>query len=580
MAQGEKVNTDMLYPDRLPNPRRSLQTKAIIAVTALVTIPTALCGYILHHRATGAMEQALMRDSVTLGQTTSHLIEGYLETQRKENLGAALDMIMQDERIAFMVITDRGGRVIDHRYNEPLAWHQYQMQLTPQERNTPLTLNRSIKLGGDDQSMLVVRRQLIRPNAKTTSSTQASIAPQPPPAQDAAPRAMTARPLIDADNPPDSAIRGFVELGLSDPQQPMLVRDLKDATALVVAVISLMCVPLVIWWVRGWTTPLRRMLGATLQLGLGERFEQVDIKRDDEIGMLARSFNAMAENLSAIQNALIDANEQLEHKVNQRTRDLARANKRLEQEMVEKDQFIRAISHDLGAPLRNIDGLTSMLILKHKAAFEEDVLTKLQRISANVKTETELLNDLLELSRIKTRQGKLQDVDLEEMIHSISESLTYDLENKAITLSIDNDLPHLNAERNRMRQVFQNLIDNAIKYMPDAAKRREIHIGYKEHDGEQVFYVSDTGSGIAREDQQAVFQVFRRARYSGKNKTQANGRGVGLATVKTIIEHYGGTIWVESDPPNGATFYFTFDDQYFKTQTANATTHGVATATS
>ncbi|QNN21099.1 HAMP domain-containing histidine kinase [Planctomycetales bacterium ZRK34] len=538
----------------LPQARRSLQTKAIIAVTALVTVPTALCGYLMHARAAQAMERTLMRDSVVLAQTTSHLIEGYFESNRLDNLSGAIQSVMEDPRIAFMVITDDNGRVVEQRYNEPLAWHTYQAQLTPQERTTPLTLNRSIKLTDhNDDAMLVVRRQLIRSEPATATTVQTTST-----SAAAAPKNRTARHLS-----------GYLELGLSDPDQRVLLTDLRDATILVVAVISLLCVPLVIWWVRGWITPLRRMLAATLQLGLGERFEHVDIRREDEIGMLARSFNAMAENLSAIQNALINANEQLEHKVAQRTRELEKANTRLEQEMVEKDQFIRAVTHDLGAPLRNIDGLASMLMLKHKAHLEEDVLSKLERISANVKAENELLNDLLELSRIKTRQGRKHDIDLQEVINSIRDSLGFDLESHRIELCVDASMPALHAERNRIRQVFQNLIDNAIKYMPDEATERKISVGAERgHDHEWIFHVRDTGHGIAEKDQQDIFQVFRRARYSGN--PHAAGRGVGLATVKTIIEHYGGTIWVTSKPPHGATFFFTLDPQYIHDPLASA----------
>ena len=125
---------------------------------------------------------------------------------------------------------------------------------------------------------------------------------------------------------------------------------------------------------------------------------------------------------------------------------------------------------------------------------------------------------------------------------------------------IDGELPVLNCERARMRQVFQNLIDNAIKYMGEDRPNKEIHVGCRVKPSEAEFYVSDTGIGIDPEDIDKVFFIFRR----GKNtaNTAVAGKGVGLASVKSIIETYSGTIWVESQLGHGSAFRFTINGQY------------------
>jgi signal transduction histidine kinase len=533
---------DLLFPDRLPSPRQSLHTRAVLGVALLIAIPTALCGYLTSGHAVAAMEESLMRDSALLSETTSHLVTGYIEKDLSKGLARALDHMMQDNRIAFVVISDQQGRVLAQRYNEPLAWNEYEKKVSPADRRSPVTLNRSLRLQKDDGSTLLVRRQLIYKPLDELQDDGAH--------DDSHPHA---RPI--------AGIFGVLELGLHDPLQVKMLGELREATLMVVAALWLLCVPLVIWWAHRWVKPLRRMLAASLRLGLGAAFQPIEVKREDEIGLLARSFNAMAFNLSAIQDALVQANEQLEQKVAQRTRQLQMLNTQLENEMAEKDQFLRAVSHDLGAPLRNIAGLASLLMLKHRADMNDDVLNKLERISANAKAETELLNDLLELSRIKQRQGRKHEIDVREMITNLGESLSFDLDHHRIKLVIDTTLPHVVAEKNRLRQVFQNLIENAIKYMPDEAKVREIHVGFARTNtgsaATRAFYVRDTGHGIAREDHKEIFQVFRRARHSVKSDVP--GRGVGLATVKAIVECYGGRIWVESEPPNGATFWFTMD---------------------
>jgi signal transduction histidine kinase len=214
--------------------------------------------------------------------------------------------------------------------------------------------------------------------------------------------------------------------------------------------------------------------------------------------------------------------------------------------------------------VRNIAGMAKLLLKKYESDLADDALSKLQRIAANAKTETELLADLLELSRIRTDTGKVSQVDTNELVAGIVDSLSYDIEAKRIDVQVA-ELPPLFADRNRLRQVFQNLIDNAIKYMPgpDAAELRRIEVGVQQDDESTtpVLFVRDTGRGINEKDHQRVFQVFQRARYSGE--TEASGRGVGLASVKTIIETYGGNIWLASEPGRGSTFYFTFAECVF-----------------
>jgi signal transduction histidine kinase len=201
--------------------------------------------------------------------------------------------------------------------------------------------------------------------------------------------------------------------------------------------------------------------------------------------------------------------------------------------------------------------MTRMLLMKYEQSLSEDAVNKLQRIAANAKQETELLADLLELSRLRAQPGKTERTDLNALLTSLAEALDYELEQKAITLNIG-PLPTVLGDRNRLRQVFQNLLENAIKYMPADAPQRRIDVGCQQRDGAVHFYVKDTGPGIAPEDQQRIFQVFQRARYSGS--TDADGRGVGLSTVKAIVETMGGKLWVQSTVGRGATFYFTFSD--------------------
>ncbi len=165
----------------------------------------------------------------------------------------------------------------------------------------------------------------------------------------------------------------------------------------------------------------------------------------------------------------------------------------------------------------------------------------------------ELIGELLELSRIRTRQPELVEANIGEIVRSVADSLTGDIERKSIDVRVVDDWPTIRCEKARIRQVFQNLIDNAVKYMGDRADGY-VEVGWREEPERYVFHVKDNGVGIAPEDVEKVFHVFRRAKSAAASG--AEGKGVGLAAVKAIAETYDGEAWVASEVGKGSAFYF------------------------
>jgi signal transduction histidine kinase len=292
----------------------------------------------------------------------------------------------------------------------------------------------------------------------------------------------------------------------------------------------------------------------------------VDLTGPDTVGRLAARFNHMvarvAEQKQRVDQAnakLLEANLDLEQKVADRTAASEAATKRLSAEVAEKEDFLRAVSHDLNAPLRNIDGMVAMIRRRHEQDLSDDVLHRLDRIRHNVAVEAELIGEVLELSRIKTRRGAMEPVKLTQLIWDLRAVFENDLREQGIELRLETELPIIRCERARFRQVFQNLIDNAIKYMGDGPQR-SICIGAQVHPDEIDFWVRDTGIGIAEEDAQKIFYVFRRG--TGEQSTRVAGKGVGLASVKSIIENYQGAIRVERNADHGCTFRFSINAKY------------------
>ncbi len=512
-------------------PRHTLQLKAMLGVVMLVTVTTSLCGYLIARMAAFALDQSLERDTASLAATAARSVAGQFRQDRPSGLNDILDEMALDPRIAFVTLTDRDGRTLARRITNAWAWARYVKQSDHAPGSTSVNVNHTLRLDTDDHADLLVRKQPIWAG------------PPPDP-----------RPRLTADAPV-RWYHGYLELGLTDPAAERMMSNLQTATIGVVCLICLLCLPPMLWMVQRWARPLKRMAQATVRLAEGQTPEPIDALGDDEIAMLTRAFNDMAARLGAVRCELEQANEELEVRIARRTEALEQANRQLQQEMRAKDEFVRTISHDLNAPLRNIAGMTKILLMKHRDELADDALSKLERIAANAKVETDLLADLLELNRIKSQPGKLQPVDLNELLRSLAESLEYDLNERGIELDVAPDLPTVLVNRNRMRQVFQNLLDNAIKYMPDDTDDRRIRVGSDMAAGGRVFHVADTGRGIAPEDRQRIFQMFQRARYSGS--TDVDGRGVGLASAKTTIEAYGGQIWVESEPGEGSVFKFT-----------------------
>jgi signal transduction histidine kinase len=362
-----------------------------------------------------------------------------------------------------------------------------------------------------------------------------------------------ARPVVDDPGRGQSQrLMGSVRLVVDTTPLAASLAEVRTAMGLIAAAMVAFGLPLgylLVW--RVLVQPVRRLLSATSRLAGGDYSARVNIDRRDEIGELASAFDGMADEVSRSHAALVRANEDLEGQVRRRTAELQRVNRRLRDEAAEKEDFLRAVSHDLNAPLRNISGLTGSVLRRWADGLSVEVLDRLDRVRANVKIATDMLEDLLELSRVKTRPQQREATDMHALVREVVDAFSYALSARGIELNVDGPMPTLWVERRRLRQVFQNLIDNAIKYMHRELGGR-IEVGYRLQDGRHVFTVSDNGPGLPADRHQSVFCVFRRA--PSPATARVEGKGVGLALVKAVASNYQGEAWVESVEGEGATF--------------------------
>jgi PAS domain S-box-containing protein len=225
----------------------------------------------------------------------------------------------------------------------------------------------------------------------------------------------------------------------------------------------------------------------------------------------------------------------------------------LENKNDELERFTYTVSHDLKAPIITIRGFLGYLEEDIQSANPERIKSDVDRIKGATDKMLNLLDNLLELSRIGRMINPPVTVPLETIARDAINLVTGHIDAQGVQVEIASGLPTVLGDQTRLTQVLQNLVDNAVKFMGDQPEPR-IEIGQQGRDseGNPIFFVRDNGIGIAPEHQERVFGLFN------KLNTETTGTGIGLALVKRIIEVHGGRIWVESEGlGKGSTFCFT-----------------------
>jgi PAS domain S-box-containing protein len=237
-------------------------------------------------------------------------------------------------------------------------------------------------------------------------------------------------------------------------------------------------------------------------------------------------------------------NDELEQRVIRRTAELEAANKELE-------AFTYSVSHDLRAPLRHIGGFSKILTEEFNSSLPPEAQHHLQRIEEGTRRMGALVDDLLNLARVGRRDVSLQVTGLKSVVEEVISNLKPEFADRKVEWKIGN-LPYVECDTALMKQVFENLLSNALKFTRPRPQAL-IEIGQSEQDGTSVIHVRDNGVGFSMKYADKLFGVFQRLHRA----EDFEGTGVGLATVQRIIQKHGGRIWAEAELDKGGTFYFT-----------------------
>jgi len=355
---------------------------------------------------------------------------------------------------------------------------------------------------------------------------------------------------------------GWIHVGLSTNPIDVATNNLYRRSLILFVIFSILGLLISIVFTRSLIRPIHTLNKITNQYALGDKDARVDIRTGDEFEKLANSFNYMIDHINKMHN-------ELELRVEDRTRELAKSNAQLINEIdvrkqVETKQkelltkleaaneelrsFAYVVSHDLKAPLRGIGSLVHWIAEDYRNLFDEEGKAQLDLLVNRAERMHKFIDGILQYSRIGKIHEEKQQVDINNLLESLEDLLEIP---KNINLQIKNKLPDIKYERIYIEQIFQNLIGNAIKYMDK--EKGVVTIGCSEANGFFEFSIKDNGPGIEPKYHEKIFQIFQTL----IPRDEFESTGIGLTIVKKIIENNGGRIWLDSEPGKGSTFYFT-----------------------
>ena len=335
----------------------------------------------------------------------------------------------------------------------------------------------------------------------------------------------------------------FIERPVEEAYEPLYASMLRTSTLLLIGLgVALLASFFVARRVLG---PLRVLGQGVERIGSGDLGFRVDVKTGDEIERLADQFNEMAAHLR-------EAYTGLEQKVAERTQALTIANEKLEEASRHKSQFLANVNHELRTPVSAIIGYARLVLRATEGQIAPLQSENLKDLLNNAERLLSQIDSLLEFSKIEAGKVEVhvEPVKVSEVIQgaisTIEPSLTGG--NVRIVREIAPDLPALNTDREKLRQILLNLLENAVKF----TDRGEIKIAASQQNGSVQLVVSDTGIGIPKEELDKIFEEFHRG---GSSSTKNyRGTGLGLAIVKKFVDLLGGEVTVESEVDKGSTF--------------------------
>lgn len=523
----------------------SLRFKFLLWVISLVMYLCLALGYVFVRLTERNVHEELERRGAGIAQLLAHKSCPYILRGDSEALDFIVRSAIQDEDVRYVVISDSDGNPIASTVSGEDISEKDGAALDP----TALASSP----GRDDAADIIDVATPITPDMARAWSFAAD----------------TPRPDLPLEQV------GMVRVGLSTTREGTAVAMVSRQLAPLIFVSCLLSIIGTLLVERKITRPVEELVRATKAIASGNLTLRVNVRSNDEFGELAKSFNQMADALSTTLEKIETYSHSLEDKVRLRTaeleaktRALLKANSELQELDRLKSGYVSNVSHELRTPLTSIKAIAEILGTQDQNLPRERTFEFLRIIESQTDRLTKLIGDILDLSRLEHGGPlpELQPISLGEAVSEALNSVKGIAEDRGVELhcAVPPDLPHALAQAGKIEQVLVNLLGNALKFTPRGGS---VSIKARYLAEEAIWRnspipvsgiaisVADTGTGIPKEQLEAVFDKFRQIENAAWGKP--SGSGLGLSISKEIVERFGGTIWAESEPGEGSTFHFT-----------------------
>lgn len=529
--------------------RISIATKFNLLTIFIILITSAGISYFLIRNAISHIHRNLLNHGITIAGMASQTSEYSIYTGDKESMKQIVENLKVDEDIAYVCLLDKEKRQLMCKSFKPGLVIPPMPAIKTTDAGFPLKILHEEFIDTTDGKRYI----------SFLSPVIGFIDNKPTDA------------LLTSKRAENQEVVGYVHLGLSLQNLHKRIWQFQITTLAFTFLFIFAGVILTLFLTKRITAPIKRLSLVTKKVANGVFEHTVHVHTNDEIADLAATFNQMVERLRAYREEielhnkeLVNTNEHLlqeitarkktEKALEEKTQEIIRSNKDLE-------QFAYIVSHDLQEPLRKVMVFGDRLTMKHGKALNKEGLDYLARMKNASRRMQTLITDLLAYSRVTTHTKPFTLIDLTKLIEEVINDLEIQLERTGGRIILGK-LPVIHADAVQIRQLFQNLIGNALKYHRDAVPpvieiqahclegMKDDHAQSSHHNGFCEITVTDNGIGFDEKYAEYIFGVFQRLH----RRDQYEGTGVGLSLCRKIVERHGGCITATSAPGKGAKF--------------------------
>jgi signal transduction histidine kinase/DNA-binding response OmpR family regulator len=547
-----------------PTFRLGLRLKITAYISLMVILTATVLGWFLVRRQAREISGHLKEKGEFLGRHTALLSEYGVVTGDETMFDSIIAGLTEEEDVVYCIISDNHGEILARTSKLPHSIEgisdSFAYGVAENALKTDQLLIQSFTRDEAKTPVYDIAAPIVTQKMNTPLSGEEVIL------------GISDEPMTEGTSEKIGVARVGISLDSMNEEISRASRTIRNVTVTVV----LLAIGMTVFLVGLIVNPVQQLVAATERVASGDLDKPVVISTNDEIGELGQSFNKMTQDLKRYRIELEEYSRTLEQKVEERTKalrlineELHRTNQQLETVSKLKSEFLANMSHELRTPLNAIIGFSEILCDQSFGPLKQKQLKYAQNVVTSGKHLLQLINEILDLAKVESGKMELhtETFRLADVLAEISSFGRGLAAKKGITIRqhISPRTVTITADPKKVKQIFYNLISNAIKFTPvgGLVEISTAMVGdFEASEDDQFvvrryveFCVRDTGIGIEQADQERIFHEFQQV--DGSYSRQYEGTGLGLSLTKKLVELHGGSIWLESEKDKGTSVYFT-----------------------